>query len=204
MQVLEIKLRIEVQPELVDILGHLVAKFMTSSAVTTAPAPVVTVPPAPTLPIPPPAAKAEPVAVEKWTPERRAMLVNNAGKSPTLLAADISKLPGRPLTAKDITNLRQVMQRQKPTKADVVPPPPPAPPPRPQTVSPPPVAAPAPKSSPAPASPYVLDDKGRVRARYIEIKAWAERFKIKFDGSNMDQVNKMRASLRLPPFICVT
>jgi hypothetical protein len=49
-----------------------------------------------------------------------------------------------------------------------------------------------------PALPAAGDD-GVVRASFGEVRAWALFFGIRYDGTNMDQVNRRRLGMRLPP-----
>jgi hypothetical protein len=49
-----------------------------------------------------------------------------------------------------------------------------------------------------PALPAAGDD-GVIRASFGEVRAWALFFGIRYDGTNMDQVNRRRAGMRLPP-----
>jgi hypothetical protein len=58
----------------------------------------------------------------------------------------------------------------------------------------PPVApAPAPPGLPAPS------EDGVIRASFREIQAWGGHYGIRYDGANVDQVNRRRAALNLPP-----
>lgn len=46
-------------------------------------------------------------------------------------------------------------------------------------------------------------DTGKIYAAFGEVRAWAGFFGIRYDGGNMDQVNKLRAARGLPPLVQV-
>jgi hypothetical protein len=58
---------------------------------------------------------------------------------------------------------------------------------------------------PPPATPAQLraEDMAPVPATLDEIRTWARRFGIRYDGSNADAVNKERRRLGLPPLVQV-
>jgi len=63
------------------------------------------------------------------------------------------------------------------------------------------VPEPARVAATAPAKPPPLPDAvdGLVRASFREIRAWAAHYGIRYDGGNVDVVNRRRAGLGLPP-----
>jgi hypothetical protein len=109
--------------------------------------------------------------------------------------------------------LRPVATSSLPAAAVPARPPVIAPPPTPRAPAavaplPKPVAPPQPKPpAPAPALAGIdarpLNCNGKIEATFAEVRDWAARQRIKYDGGNMDLVNKSRAFLRRAPFVQV-
>ena len=45
---------------------------------------------------------------------------------------------------------------------------------------------------------------GKIGVTRTELDAWCSKMRMKFDGSNMDRINALRAQLRQPPFVLVS
>lgn len=62
-------------------------------------------------------------------------------------------------------------------------------------------APPQPEPKPAPVVFPPPGPDGKIIASFAQIAAWAQRFGIRYDGGNIDRVNKMRSMLHQPPLL---
>ena len=143
-------------------------------------------PPAEAHPEPPPTPAA--YVSPKWTPERRECISEYWRLPIAQLGDRVRALPGDPVTNSEICTyglgalhlpLRSSFAQQP---------------------------APTPKPAPPPPKPAALLPKfrfadGKRHGTFAEIKAWAAKFGIAYDGSNMDAVNKISAMLKQPEIV---
>jgi hypothetical protein len=142
----------------------------------------------------------------KYSPERNAVLTRDypAGVLISKIHDAVNSLPGPKVSreAMVVHACSRLGLRRPATSAKLAPAPvaapassvvaaPAAPPPKP----------PAPVLSGIDARP--LNHNGKIEATYSEIRDWAARQHIKYDGGNMDLVNKARSIMRRPPFVQV-